>query len=147
MNFCEYRLAASGSAGPGVAIVYRSQVGSPGVAASVRRPGAKLPAEQGNLAGVITVMRRKLPKHGMHGGLARRFWRADVFNSSLQLRRIGFRELGKSCEQIGEAASRGPPRLGVRIRVRRPAFDRFVWIRSIVSRNFAEVVVHPVAHV
>src|ERR1700680_3500989 len=76
MNFCEYRLAASGSAVPGVAIVYRSQVGSPGVAASFRRPGAKLAAEQGNLAGVITVMRRKLPQHGMQGGLAGRLWRA-----------------------------------------------------------------------
>src|SRR6267378_8397346 len=111
MNFSECRLAASGSAVPSVAIVYRSQVGSPGVAASFRRPGAKLAAEQGNLAGVITVMCRNLPKHGMHGGLARRLWRADVFNFSLQLRRIGFREPGKPREQLGEAASCGPPRL------------------------------------
>src|SRR6202049_3705709 len=133
MNFCEYRLAASGSAVPGVAIVYRSQVSPPGVAASFRRPGAKLAADQGNLAGVITVMRRKLPQHGMHRGLARRLWRADVLNSSLHLGRIGFRELGKPREQIGEAASCCPPRLSViaratlgRIRMRRPAFDRFV---------------------
>src|ERR1700688_2412447 len=106
MNFSECRLAASGSAAPGVAIVYRSQASSPGVAASFGRPGAKLAAEQGNLAGVITVM---------------------------------------------EAASCGPPRLGSRatlggrIRVRRPAFDCFVRVRSILSRNFAKVVVHPIA--
>src|ERR1700674_1012250 len=153
MNFSECRLAASGSAVPGVAIVYRSQVGSPGIAASFRRPGAKLAAEQGNLAGVITVMRRKLPQHGMHGGLARRLWRADVLYFSLQLRRIGFRELGKPREQIGEAASCGPPRLGSRatlggrIRGRRPAFDCFVRVRSILSRNLAKVVVHPIVHV
>src|SRR6266404_8624664 len=129
MNVCLCRAAASGSAVPGVAIVYRSQVGSPGVAASFRRPGAKLAAEQSNLAGVITVMRRNLPKHGMHGELARRLWRADVLNFSLQLRRIGFRKPRKPREQIGEAASRGLPRLGGRttlggrIRVRRPAFN------------------------
>src|ERR1700686_4342450 len=91
----------------------------------------------------------------MHGGLARRLWRADVFNFSLQLRRIGFREPGKPSEQISEAASRGPPRLSViaratlsgPIRVRRPAFDCFVRVRSILSRDFAEVVVHPIVHV
>src|SRR6202521_1515107 len=132
MNFSDCGLAASGSALQGVAIVYRSQVGSPGIAASFRRPGTKLAAEQGDLAGVITVVRRNLPKHGMHGGLARRLWRADVLNSSLQFRRIGFREPGKPREQISEAARRGPPRLSViaratlggPIRVRRPAFDR-----------------------
>src|ERR1700730_12462159 len=144
MNFSECRLAASGSAAPGVAIVYRSQLSSPGVAASFRRPGAKLAAEKGNLAGVITVMRRNLPKHGMHGGLARRLWRADVLNSSLQLRRIGFREPGKPREQISAVASRGPPSLGGRSRVRRPALDCFVRVRSILSRNLAEVVVHPI---
>src|SRR6266853_4187930 len=136
---CRYRVSLTGS--------------SPGIAASLRRPGSKLAAEQGDLAGVITVMRRKLPQHGMHGGLARSLWRADVFNFSLQLRRIRFRELGKPREQIGEATSRGPPRLGGcatlggRIRVRRPAFDCFVRVRSILSRNFAEVVVHPIVHV
>src|SRR6266481_7874441 len=138
MNFSECRAAASGSAVPGVAMVY----GSPGIAASFRRPVAKLAAEQGNLAGVITVMRRKFPKHGMHGGLARRLWRADILNSSFQLRRIGFRELGKPREQISEAANRRPPRLSViaratlggPIRVRRPAFDCFVRVRSILPR-------------
>src|SRR5260370_24325859 len=128
MNFSECRPAASGSAAPGVAIVYRLQVSSPGVAASFRRPGAKLAAEQGNLAGVITVMRRKLPQHGLHGGLARSLWRADVLYFSLQLRRIGFRELSNPREQIGEAPSSRPPRLrtranlGHRIWVGRPAF-------------------------
>src|SRR5258708_28810420 len=105
MSFSECRLAASGSAVPGVAIVY----GSPGIAASFRRPGAKLAAKQSNLAGVITVMRRNLPKHRMHGGLARRLWRANVLNSSLQLRRIGFREPRKPREHIGDATSPGPP--------------------------------------
>src|SRR6266852_8795805 len=134
---CRYRVSLTGS--------------SPGIAASLRRPGSKLAAEQGDLAGVITVMRRKLPQHGMHGGLARRLWRADVFNFSLQFRRAGFRTPGKPREQISEATSCGPPRLSViaratlsaRIRVRRPAFDGFVRIRSILSRNFAEIVVHP----
>src|SRR5258706_11018360 len=100
-------------------------------------------------------MRRNLPKHGMHGGLARRLWRADIVNSSLQLRRIGFREPGKASEQISEAASCGTPRLGViaratlggRIRLRWPAFDCLVRVRSILARDFAEVVIHPIVHV
>src|ERR1700726_129435 len=104
MNFSECRLAASGSAAPGVAIVYRSQVSSPGVAASFRRPSAKLAAEQGNLAGVITVMRLRLPNHAMPGGLAGRLWRADVLYFPLHFRRIDFRELGKPREQIGEVS-------------------------------------------
>src|SRR3981081_4591478 len=80
----------------------RAGVGSPCIAASFRRPDAKLAAEQGNLAGVIAVMRCKLPKHGMHRGLARRIWRADVLNRSLQGRRIGFRETGKPRQRISK---------------------------------------------
>src|SRR3981081_2938376 len=131
----------------------RAGVGSPCIAASFRRPDAKLAAEQGNLAGMIAVMRCKLPKHGMHRRLARRLWRADVLNSSLQRPRIGFRERGRAGQQISKTASRGLPRLGGRtifggrIWVRRPAFDRFLWIRSVLARNLAEVVVHPIVHV
>src|SRR5258707_13208435 len=98
MSFSECRLAASGSAVPGVAIVY----GSPGIAASFRRPGAKLAAKQSNLADVITVLRRNLPKHGMHGSLARAPWRADVLNLSIQPRRIVSREPGTRRQPIGE---------------------------------------------
>ena len=113
MNFCECRLAASGIGGTRCCYRVSLTGSSPGIAASFRRPGSELAAEQGNLAGVITVMRRNLPKHGMHGGLARGLRRADVLNFSLQLRRIGFRQMGKPREQIGEAASCSPPRLSV----------------------------------
>src|SRR5260370_7724470 len=66
---------------------------------------------------------------------------------------MGFRELGKPREQLGQGRSWRPPLLGSRatlggwIRVLRPAFDCFVRVRSILSRNFAKVVVHPIVHV
>src|SRR5580704_7192272 len=31
--------------------------------------------------------------------------------------------------------------------MRGPAFDRLVWIWTILSRNFAEIVMHPIVHV
>src|SRR5713226_3656324 len=71
---------------------------SPGIAASFRRPRAELAPQQCNLTGVITVMRRNLPEHRVHGGLTRRLSWTQVLNFSRQLRNIGFREPRKPCQ-------------------------------------------------
>src|SRR5271155_4974893 len=84
---------------------------SPGIAAASRRPSAKLPPQQGNLSGVITVVRHDLPEHGMDGRLEGCLSRSQFLNLSRQYFRIGFREAGHPRQQAGKAPSGSLPLL------------------------------------
>jgi len=72
----------------------------------------------------------------MHGGFPRKNRRAHIVHRSFQFRRVGFRQPGKSHQQIGEAPRRclpgilDPATVGRRTRMRRPTFDRLVRIQA-----------------
>ena len=118
---------------------------SPGIAASFRRPGASLAAEQRNLAGVITVVCGDLPQRGVHRGLAgvliERSTSLTTFVERVPNPRFGQRasRASRSDETLAHCVSTASSALGFdtcsHLRMRRPAFDRLLRILRNFARN------------
>ena len=120
----------------------------PGVAATLWRPGASLPAEQGYLTNVITVVGDDLPESGANGRLPRRMGDAKILDHALQLGRVGICQVSQLRQQFDKALPRSLPlRLTARLGMRRPAFNGVIGIAGLFAGDAGEVMIHPIIHV
>ena len=107
-----------------------------------------MPPQQGDLAGVVTVVRGDLPESSVNRRSPRSVCDTNILNDPVKHGRIGVSQLGHSSKQLNKVLPcRVPLRFASRRRMLRPAFNGMIGIGRLLARNGRQIVIHPVIHV